>query len=204
MTTPARFWDRMADRYAARPVRDEAAYADTLARTRAHLAPDMRALELGCGTGTTALRLADAVAQFHATDFSARMIAIAEAKPGAPNLAFRQAAIDGIEPPVGGFDAVLAFNLLHLLPDLDAALARIAGLLRPGGVFVSKSVCLRDAPAWLRPVVWAMRAIGMAPELRRYSAAELDRAIAAAGLEIVETRTYPGLAPSRFVVARRT
>ena len=50
----AGFWDAIAERYAARPIGDEAAYEATLARVRHWLSPEMRVVELGCGTGRVA------------------------------------------------------------------------------------------------------------------------------------------------------
>ena len=55
MVQPSRFWDRHAKGYAKRPVPDEAAYQRKLKMTQDYLTPDMEVLELGCGTGTTAL-----------------------------------------------------------------------------------------------------------------------------------------------------
>ncbi|MBB5050595.1 cyclopropane fatty-acyl-phospholipid synthase-like methyltransferase [Afipia massiliensis] len=55
----ARFWDRSSRKYAVSAIADQAGYERTLDRTRALLGPNDRVLELGCGTGTTALRLAD-------------------------------------------------------------------------------------------------------------------------------------------------
>lgn len=55
MTRSTRFWDRIAARYARKPVADEAAYQKKLAVTREYLRPDMEVLELGCGTGFTYL-----------------------------------------------------------------------------------------------------------------------------------------------------
>ena len=49
MTHSARFWDRIAARYARKPVADEAAYQKKLAVTREYLRPDMEVLEFGCG-----------------------------------------------------------------------------------------------------------------------------------------------------------
>ena len=76
----ARFWDRTSRKYAKAAISDQAGYERTLERTRALLGPDDRVLELGCGTGTTALRLAGDVQSYCATDISAEMIAIAEKK----------------------------------------------------------------------------------------------------------------------------
>jgi len=97
----ARFWDRAARKYAASPIDDEAGFERTLARTRALMPPDARVLELGCGTGTAALRLADSVKSHVGTDISAGMIAIAQEKMETAHqnglnatLAFRQETDD--------------------------------------------------------------------------------------------------------------
>ena len=50
----ARFWDRMAHRYARGAIADRAAYERTLERTAHWLAPQHDVLEVGCGTGATA------------------------------------------------------------------------------------------------------------------------------------------------------
>lgn len=206
MNENAAFWDERADRYARSPIRDPDAYDRTLERVLAYLTPEDAVLEVGCGTGTTALRLAPHVARYVATDASPRMIEIAQEKAkGAevPNLVCEVGTLSEPGRPDGDFDAVLAFNLLHLLEDLPAALARVHALLRPGGHFVSKSVCLGgwDTLHWRLPIV-VMRALGRAPHVSAWTAAALDRAIEDAGFEIVETGGYPK-ARNRFVVARR-
>ena len=73
-------WDRIADKYAAQPVADQAAYEHKLAETRKRLSPDMHLLEFGCGTGTTALTHAPYVASIKAIDISNRMIEICRDK----------------------------------------------------------------------------------------------------------------------------
>ena len=204
----AAFWDRIADRYAARSLGDEAAYAATLERARAHLRPGDTALEIGCGTGRTAIALAPSVAGYHATDLSPRMIEIARSRPegaAAANLSFSVA--EATAAPAGGYDAVLAFNLLHLLDDLPAGLRGIAASLRPGGRLISKTPCLRDLSLAVRlPVgllVRPMRLAGLAPALRFLGARELERSIAEAGFRIVETGDFPARRAQRLVVAER-
>jgi SAM-dependent methyltransferase len=205
--TARAYWNRVARRYAERRIGDEAAYAAALARTRAHLPADARVLELGCGTGTTALRLAGAAAAIEAWDFSEEMVAIAReraAEAGAAHVAFRCGDPFAAAAPGAAFDAVLAFNLLHLLDDLDAALGWIRAALRADGVFVSKTVCLKALSPPLRLVVWGLRRGGvLPPDMAAFSADALERRIAGAGFEIVETGLYPRKPPGRFIVARR-
>lgn len=205
MASGAAFWDRIAERYARKPVGDVPAYEHTLERARAHLSPNDRVLEVGCGTGTTALKLAPAVGTLLASDLSERMIAIARAKPEAaanPNVTFVRA--DLFDPRLDGtYDAVLAFSLLHLLDDLPAGLARIHGLLAPGGRLISKTVCLADFGRIWRVVVPAMRLVGLAPRVDFLGVAALDRRIEEGGFTILETGVFPQSPPARFVVARK-
>lgn len=114
------FWDRMAPKYARKPVDDPDAYHEKLALVASLLRPKDSVLEIGCGTGTTALRLAPHVAQYTATDGSRAMIGLAGAKlgPDAPeNVTFHHA--DAAEQVAGApFDAICAFSLLHLVEDV--------------------------------------------------------------------------------------
>lgn len=207
MSENTRFWDRAAAKYAAAPVRDEAAYEKTLARTRHHLNGCANVLEFGCGTGTTALKLADCVGNLLASDVSPEMISIARAKlekPEAPsNVRFAVAGVASGAFPERPFDAVLAFNLFHLLENPAEAASRVHSLLKPGGLFISKTICLGDANPLFRPLIWGMRAVGKAPLVQFFKTPALERLIADAGFEILETGNYPAKPPSRFIVAQR-
>jgi arsenite methyltransferase len=58
MTMDAKFWDGIAEKYAAKPVENLAAFERKKAITREHLHPGCTVLELGCGTGSLALSMA--------------------------------------------------------------------------------------------------------------------------------------------------
>ena len=200
------FWNRVARRYANMSMRNPASYEATLDRVRAHLRTDHRVLEFGCGTGSTALRLAPLVGHYIATDYSAGMIAIAREKQAGTdikNLDFRIAEASGGSWPEGTFDAVLAFNILHLLPDRYATLFEALCKLRPGGLFISKTPCLGGRYCILQPVVAALRLFGKAPSLQFLTPAALEREFTDAGFDILEHRDYPARPPSRFIVAMK-
>jgi SAM-dependent methyltransferase len=139
------------------------------------------------------------------------MLAIARkrmAADGPANLRFLPgdaAAVTADTP----FDVVLAFNLLHLLPDLDLALVRIRSLLPPGGRFISKTPCLAATgltPRY-RALLWALPVLRLAGKVPRYfarlSVGELERRVAAAGFAIEDRADLPAMPPSRLIVARR-
>jgi ubiquinone/menaquinone biosynthesis C-methylase UbiE len=191
--TDARFWDRTARKYAASPIADQAGYERTLQRTRELLRPTDTVLELGCGTGTTALKLAPSVGSLVATDISGGMIAIARKKAAAAacaNVTFEQASPDTASYADGAFDAVLAFNLLHLARDLPATLAAVRRLLAPGGLFISKTPCLGDTPVLMglaiRLAVPVAQWIGKAPFVTLLTGDTLKREIANAGFTLIE------------------
>ncbi len=205
----ARFWDQVARKYASDPIKDLAGYEKTLARVQALLSAEHEVLEIGCGTGSTALRLAPGVRRLLATDLSPEMITIAREKQvdlGLPNLAFQVADADLPLPDPAPFDAVLAFNLLHLLPDLPQALQSIAGALRPGGLFISKTVCVSEMSALIRRLALPlMNALGKVPPLRVFDTAQLRAAIEQSGLDIVavERHATRGRDYRPFIVARK-
>jgi 2-polyprenyl-3-methyl-5-hydroxy-6-metoxy-1,4-benzoquinol methylase len=94
-----------------------------------------RALDLGCGAGRHAVLLAGRFAHVDAVDLSLPMIEIARAKRSRPNVAYQQA--DLLEATGSGeYDLVLSVMTLHHVPDLQAALAHIKGLLARGGRIV--------------------------------------------------------------------
>ena len=97
----ATFWDKAAKKYAASKIADMGGYEETLARTRSFLHAEDHLLEIGCGTGSTALKLAPSVRQMTATDISGGMLAIANEKlqnTGLTNLNFvRTEATNAIE-----------------------------------------------------------------------------------------------------------
>lgn len=72
MQPDATFWDNLAERYAAQPVQNSDAFEHKIEITRAQMGPDSVVLDIGCWTGSLALRLADAGAQVHGLDLSPR------------------------------------------------------------------------------------------------------------------------------------
>lgn len=205
MPHSSRFWDRIAERYARQPVADEDAYQRKLALTREHLRPDMHVLELGCGTGSTALVHAPYVKEIRAVDLSEKMLEIARRKAkaaGIENVRFERADVDGFTAPDGSYDMVLALSLLHLLEDRTPAIASIRRLLAPGGTFVSSTVCLGDGLGFFRWIGPIGRALGLMPLLRVFTSDELVESIEAEGFEI-EHVWRPDDGRTAFVIARK-
>ncbi|PYF03139.1 methyltransferase family protein [Rhodopseudomonas faecalis] len=197
------FWDRMAERYAARPIKDTAAYEAMLADAAARLSPSDRVLEIGAGTGGAAIKLGGGVAEWRATDASAEMVRIARAKQAPPNVSFVVAEAD--QAFAGApYDAICAFLILHLVADMDATLAAIHRHLKPGGLLISKTYCVGDMNAALRHLlIPVLRIVGFVPPLKMITAQQLHTRIAKAGFSIEASRTFGSNQHAHYIVARR-
>jgi ubiquinone/menaquinone biosynthesis C-methylase UbiE len=206
----AHFWNRIARKYAANPIADMTGYEASLQRTRSLLSAEHDVLEIGCGTGTTALHLAAGTGRFLATDISAEMIAIAKEKLASqptPQLSF--ALADADVPMFGSatYDRVLAFNMLHLVSDLDQTLAMAAQALRPGGLLISKTPCIAEMNPLIQYLALPlMCAVGKAPRLiQRLDEARLRAALSRQGLQLdsVERHGTKKKDFRVFIVARK-
>lgn len=203
------FWNRVARKYAADPIADMGGYENTLQRTIALLGAQACALELGCGTGTTALRLAPHLAEITASDFSAEMIGIARAKAaaaGVTNLRFDVAMPGPFPHGDNAFDAVLAFNLFHLVEDRPAIYAEIVRVLKPGGLLVSKTPCLSEMNPLFRVAIPMAQLFRKAPYVDFFTAWELEAELEAAGLPVIERDRHGTTKkdPRIFLVARKS
>lgn len=78
--TSTKFWDKIADKYSKQPIADEESYQKKLKVTQEYLKLNMKVLEFGCGTGSTAIIHAPHVQQIRAIDISQNMISIAKKK----------------------------------------------------------------------------------------------------------------------------
>ena len=199
------FWNKLADKYSRRPVADEAAYQKKLDKTREYFQPDMDVLEIGCGTGSTAIVHAPFVGHIRASDLSTRMIEIARDKAkaaGIENVTFEASSVDALDILDASIDVVMAHNILHLLDDREQAIADIHNMLKPGGVFVSSTACIGDMMLPLRLIIPVGRLLRLFPLVKIFSVAELRGSIEDAGFEIDYEWQLKKSSPA-FIVCRK-
>lgn len=181
------FWDKTAEKYSKSPIRDEETYNEKLEVTRGYFNPESRVLEFGCGTGTTAINHAPYVQHIVATDISGNMIEIAKEKARAANIdnvEFRRETLKECKEENGSLDVVMAHNILHLLEDPQAAVNISYELLKPGGVFITSTVCLGEGlPHW-RILLFFGKLFRMVPYVRILKRAELKGFFQNAGFEV--------------------
>jgi len=115
------FWDR----YGRRTVE------------RLELEAGASVLDVCCGTGASALPAAAAVGpggRVLGVDLSEKLLGIARAKSvGLPQVEFRQGDMEQLDALGETFDAVVCVFGIFFLPDMPAALRKLAGRVGPGG-----------------------------------------------------------------------
>jgi phosphatidylethanolamine/phosphatidyl-N-methylethanolamine N-methyltransferase len=196
------YWERHAKRYdrstrfLSRPVPRMLQLAVEAVQGKA------RVLEVAAGTGLITTAIAGAVGELIATDYAAGMVKHLEEsvrRAGLTNVTCEQADLYDLRFVEGTFDAVVAANVLHLVPDLERALAGLRRVLRPGGLLVAPTYLHRETLG--ASVLSRLFALTGFPGQRRFTARSLREALEAAGFRIERAETIAGPFPVGYVEA---
>jgi len=211
MNKNAKFWSRIAGKYAANPVPNQEVYQKKLAITGEYLKPDMRILEFGCGTGSTALFLAHKVEHILAIDIAEGMLNIAKQKAKqqkVKNVDFQLASMEQLDTATLTFDVILGHSILHLLEDKDKVIAQAFDMLQPGGVFITSTTCIADIFKFHKLLEWfgpIGRFLGVLPLVNIFSSQQLMAALTDAGFDLEYTWQPQGKGKSQaiFIIAKK-
>jgi ubiquinone/menaquinone biosynthesis C-methylase UbiE len=138
------FTDRAAED--ERLVAQARVFFDPLTRRlleKAGLAPGMRVLDLGSGSGNVARLAAELVGpdgQVVGIERDPEAVKLAQRRTDAGNVEFRVGDVQTLEGVEDGFDAVVGRLVIMYMPDPVAAIRQAAARVRPGGL-----VCLHEA-----------------------------------------------------------
>jgi 2-polyprenyl-3-methyl-5-hydroxy-6-metoxy-1,4-benzoquinol methylase len=204
-----KFWDRLSSSFDQSADDSAQPYNKTIEKTKKYLNAGDIVLDYGCATGGTSLQVAGYVKEVHGVDISSKMIAAAERKAAdrnIENVEFAKTTIFDERYQQGSFDVILAFNILHLLEDTPVVLQRINQLLKPGGLMISETACLREKALLDRLIfflLFLVTKIGIIPYVKFFSTSELEDSIAKGGLRIVETERLTNSPMSYFIVAKK-
>ena len=132
------FWDRVAPLYDAfENTVNRASYEGTALAVGQMIGPGDEVLECACGTGAISAAIAPACARLVATDYSEGMLKQARKKLARfPHVVVEQADITDLHYADDSFDAVVAGNVIHLLPEPGDALKELKRVVRPGGTII--------------------------------------------------------------------
>lgn len=142
------------------------------------LEPGSTLVDFGAGTGAVAIAAAARCRQVIAVDVSAAMLAVgraAAAAAGVANVAFVRAGFLTYQHRGAPVDVVYSRHALHQLPDFwkALALARVAAILRPGGLLRLRDLVYSFDPQQATDRLDAWLAAAATDPARGWTAAEL-------------------------------
>ncbi len=161
----------------------------------ASLAPNRRALEIGCGTGLFTEMFASTGVDLIAVDISGDLLEKAkERKVPAGKVQFLEKRFEDCELD-GPFDAIIGSSVLHHL-DVEVALRKIFHLLKPGGVMsFSEPNMLNPQIMLQKNIRWIGERLGDSPDEQAFMRWQLRRLLRQCGFEKIEIKLFDWLHP---------
>lgn len=130
---PRKYYDKFSASYNVRRHRGYHALIDVIESDAVPRGSSLRILEAGCGTGLVMERVRSrGSTNIVGVDLSAGMLAIAREQGSR----VAQASVTALPFPDASFDVAYSFKVLAHVPDIEAALAEMARVVRPGGSVV--------------------------------------------------------------------
>ncbi len=203
MEKSEKFWDRLAKNYDREADQYEQSYLDTIAK---YLDGSDVVFDFACGTGSLSCLLADKVKSIHAIDISSNMISIARRKATErkiENIKFEQSTLFDERYEQESFNVLFACNILHLLDDPHEVMQRINELLKPGGSFISDTVCLGEQRSLMRIFLSLISKTGLVPYINPLKTSDLEELLANANFRIVHSEILGNTPSSYFLVAKK-
>jgi len=201
------FWNKLSSHYDKQVnCKYSQAYNLTIEKTKKYLKNTDSVLDYACGTGITIVKLANNVKEIKAIDISIDMINIAKKKIKAQNInnvSFQTCDIMNGTIKDNSFDAVLAFNILYFVENIDEVLEKVWQTLKDGGLFISVTDCLGEKKSIVNLLQSFFSKLGIIPYIRRYTIKELEDVIKKADFSIIETDNLYTNPPNYFIVGKK-
>ena len=211
MNKPEDFWNKASKNYDKTEERFEYIHKKARENTKKHLKDSHIVMDFGCGTGTASCEFSSLVKEIQGIDISSEMIRIAKEKAVVSkieNVTFEKADLFEDKFQDESFDVILAFNMLHTVPNPQDIVHRINDLLKPDGLFISITPCLGQMMSFLVnlqiQLVRILCKFGVIPiPIRRIKSTDIDILLAKGEFEAIESEEIFKGASSYFVAAKK-
>ncbi|MDH3353850.1 MAG: class I SAM-dependent methyltransferase [Chromatiales bacterium] len=205
-TSPEKFWNLIAKKYAASPIADLDAYQRKIEKLKSYLSSDDDVLDIGCATGTQCDDLANSVKHVTGIDISRKLLDIAETRKverEISNVDFVEATIFDSRFEASRFNVVTAFYVLHFYEDLDEAVRRIYEILKPDGLFILETACLGDKSIITGKLIRLAGKLGFMPLINILSTQKIEQSLEQAGFTVIEKIKFSESIDEYTLIARK-
>jgi ubiquinone/menaquinone biosynthesis C-methylase UbiE len=203
----ASFWDKRSKKYDENIRKHNETYNKTIEKTKKLVTDSDSILDLGCASGEMSLDLASNVKFIHGIDLSGKMIELAKTKikdKNFNNIKFSQGDIFDQSLEKNSYQAILTFNIFHLLDDIPKSLHRIHELLVPDGLLISQTPCLGERRMIFKVLISFIQKIGMAPPILDLNYPMLESTISNGNFKIIEKEILDQKNGILWIVGRKT
>jgi len=168
-------------------------------------------MDFGCATGTKTLELAESTKQIHGIDISDEMIKEATKKKNElkiMNASFTQGTIFKNDFEKASFDKIISFGVIHLLDDKEMVIQRIHELLKPEGLFISTTACLKNKMEFKNRLEFSafrfIKRLGVFPlHLNMLKTSDVENLLVNSEFQTIKAETiFHGITIS-FIIARK-
>jgi len=197
-----KFFDRVSSKSKPEPNKTASKIIEL---SKEFLEKDKYVLDFGCGSGAITNKIAKEVKAIDAIDISSGMLEFAQkqAKENAiTNINYRQVSIFDKDFKDEAFDVILAFNVLHYIEDMPNHVVRINSLLKPNGIFISSTACMKEKRSLIRCLVSFLSKTGLVPKMISYKKVELETLIENGNFEVIKSERISKL-PEYFIVMKK-
>lgn len=203
MNKSEKFFDKVSSK--SKPEPNKTAYK-IIESSKEYLVKDNYVLDFGCGSGAITNKLAKVTESIDAIDISSGMLEFAKKQAESSsidNINYIQASIFDERFKDEQYDAILAFNVLQYIEDVPKLIERINTLLKPNGVFVSSTACLKEKRSLIGYLVLLLTKIGIMPKFCFYKKNELETLLTNGNFDIIKSEKLSNL-PEYFIVTSPT
>ena len=187
----------------SKPEPDQTA-SNIIESSKEFLEQDNYLLDLGCGSGAITNKLTKEAKAIDAIDISSGMLEFAkrQAEENSIGKNYIQISIFAERFKDETFDVILAFNVLHYIEDMPNHVVRINSLLKPNGIFISSTACMKEKRSLIRYLVSFLSKTGLVPKMISYKKVELETLIENGNFEVIKSERISKL-PEYFIVMKK-
>jgi 2-polyprenyl-3-methyl-5-hydroxy-6-metoxy-1,4-benzoquinol methylase len=202
MNKSEKFFDRVSGK--SKPEPNQTA-SKIIKSSKEFLEKDNYLLDFGCGSGAITNQLAKAAKAIDAIDISSGMLEFAKKQAeenSIGNINYIQTSLFDERFKNETFDAILAFNVLHYIEDMPSLIERINRLLKPNGIFISSTACMKEKRSLVGYLMLLLTKIGIVPKMNFYKKVELENLIENGNFDVIKSERISKL-PEYFIVTKK-
>lgn len=171
MSRSKKFWDKRAKTFDQNDNPNSEVRKATYEAIRKFLSSQDQLLDFGCATGSLSFELYQNVQIIHGLDISEEMIKIAKEKSSrqnSQNIIFKSGILEDFPFDSASYDGILAFYVLHLVPDPKQTLLSLKERLKDQGKIILEVPLLGEKSGFMKGILKGFTKIFGLPHLQEF------------------------------------